>query len=88
MNDELRAAVERLFSACLDVTLAGKFHAFFDYGAPWDWVEVGIHPSTEDYAEGNRPMHHETIHFLEAGALDKLNALLDRLNGCLPEDAA
>lgn len=88
MNDTIREAVELLFSTCLAVTMAGKHHAFFYYGAPWDWVEVDIHPSTEDYAEGNRPMHHETIHFLEDGALARLDALIDRLNGYLQEDAA
>lgn len=49
MNDDIRAAVERLFSACLDVTAAGKYHAFCDYQAHVDWLEVMVYPAGIDY---------------------------------------
>ncbi|WP_417659963.1 hypothetical protein [Pseudidiomarina sp.] len=50
MNDDIRAAVERLFSACLELTAEGKYHAFLDFQAHVSWVEVMVYPVGADYS--------------------------------------
>ncbi len=49
MNSEINAAVVRLFSACLEVTAAGRYDAFCDYQAHVDWLEVMVYPAGIDY---------------------------------------
>lgn len=56
MNNDIRAAVERLFSACLEVTAAGKHHAFCDYQAHVGWLDVMVYPAGIDY-QGDHDAH-------------------------------
>lgn len=49
MNTEIVTAIHRLFSACLEVTETGRFHAFLNYSAHIDKVCVYVHPGDTDY---------------------------------------
>jgi hypothetical protein len=55
MNDQIRAAVERLFSACLEVTAAGKHHAFCSFEAHVGWLEIMVYPVGVDYSGNHGP---------------------------------
>lgn len=94
MNDDIRAAVERLFAACLDVTLAGKYHAHMSYAAHTGEVTVQVCPAITDYQGGTYEyllneflyFHH---HFLtDADVADQLNDLVRKVRGYLKERAA
>lgn len=49
MNSEIRAAVERLLSACIELTLDGKYHAHMSYSAHVGEVEVRVCSAFVDY---------------------------------------
>lgn len=95
MNDELRAAVERLFATCLDVTLAGKCNAHIHYAPHCGSVQVYVYPVGTPYTkfDGREPLTDQTIYIhhptLTAGdAVAQINALIGQLNVYLQEDAA
>ncbi|WP_288080349.1 hypothetical protein [Pseudomonas sp.] len=88
MNDELRAAVERLFAICLGVTLAGKHHAFMRYDGPWQTVEVDLHPADDDYAKAPKPLICDRVRLSEPMAIGHVKDLADRISVYLLEDAA
>lgn len=86
MNDQLRAAVERLFAACLSLTLAGKYHAHMDYAAHCGKVSVDVYPAATRYtiADMGAPMLAERIYIHEAtltpdDATEQIEALIVRL---------
>jgi hypothetical protein len=100
MNDQIRAAVERLFSACLEVTAAGRFHAFCDYQAHVARVQVRLYPASSIYTEKPYPdavmdIDVKLVPFRSqdpiehtATALADLNALMDRLYGVAAQKVA
>lgn len=88
MNDEIRAAVERLFATCLDVTLAGSYHAFMRYDGPWQTVEVDLHPVGEDYASAPKPLICDMVRLGDPMAASHIDALTGRISVYLLEDAA
>lgn len=95
MNDAIREAVERLFSTCLDVTLAGKFHAHMRYSAHCGAVNVSVYPASTPYhmGDGRVPLVDAWIYIHDERCMDgdevhQINALIDQLNGYLQEQAA
>ncbi|BAP80940.1 hypothetical protein MT1_3765 [Pseudomonas sp. MT-1] len=99
MNDEIRVAVERLFSACLELTAAGKYHAFCRFEAQVGWVEIEAFPACTDYT-GDHSKHRiinsriavagwgvETAEDI-ARALSDLNCTTERLYGLTLQEAA
>lgn len=93
MNDEIRAAVERLFAICLDVTLAGTYHAHMSYAAHTGEVTTYLCPASTKYQAKYSYLINESIYIhhptLTSGdAVGQINALIGRLNGYLQEDAA
>ncbi|SFQ46527.1 hypothetical protein SAMN05216229_12346 [Geopseudomonas sagittaria] len=95
MNDELRAAVERLFAACLDVTLAGKYHAHMRYSAHCGAVCITLYPASTPYKDGDCRValvdswifiHDERC--MEGDEVARIHAVIDQLSGYLQEEAA
>lgn len=94
MNDEIRAAVERLFAACLDVTLAGHYHAHMSYAAHCGEVTVQVCPASTDY-QGcaydyliNEFLYIHNHFLTDADVADQLNALTVKVKGYLKVVAA
>jgi hypothetical protein len=99
MNDNIRAAVERLFSACLEVTASGKYHAFCAFEAHVGWLEVMVYPVGVDFTgdHGNHRVINSRISVAGWGvesdediarALSDLNTTTDRLYGLTLQEAA
>ncbi len=95
MNQSIREAVELLFSTCLAVTLAGKYHAHMRYAAHCGAVSVTLYRENTPYKDGDgrRPLVDAWIHIHEerctkGNEFEQLNALIDQLNGYLQEGAA
>jgi hypothetical protein len=101
MNSEIRHAVERLFATCLDVTMAGKYHAHMDYAAHVGMVSVQVYPADTKYASGveRAPLVNADVYIdaswrqynpaeFDADAVAKIGELVATLRGYLQERAA
>jgi hypothetical protein len=99
MNDQIRAAVERLFSACLEVTADGKYHAFCSFEAHVGWLEIMVYPVGVDYTgdHGKHRLINSRIAVAGWGvesaediarALSDLNGTTDRLYELTLQEAA
>lgn len=100
MNDQIRAAVERLFSACLQLTEAGQHHAFCSFAAHINCIEVRAYPASAAYAVKPYPdpflsesvklapydWEDEAEYTTEA--LASLGALTDQLCGLIAQQVA
>jgi len=51
MNQDIQRALLELFSACLEVTGAGRYHAHMDYSAHVNCVTVYVLPADTDYQD-------------------------------------
>lgn len=49
MNQDIQTALLDLFSVCLEVTGAGRYHAHMSYGGHVDCVTVYVLPADTDY---------------------------------------
>lgn len=51
MNNDIRNALLDLFSVCLEVTGAGRYHAHMDFSAHTDSVTVYVLPASTNYQD-------------------------------------
>ena len=51
MNNDIRNALLDLFSVCLEVTGAGRYHAHMSYSAHINGVYVYVVPAATDYTD-------------------------------------
>ncbi len=51
MNNDIRNALLDLFSVCLEVNGAGRYHAHMSYSGHIDGVHAYVVPATTDYSD-------------------------------------
>jgi len=99
MNNEIRHAVERLFATCLDVTMAGKYHAHLQYSAHTSAISLQVYPAGTNYTAEREPLMSEHVYIdaswreynpaeFDADAVVNISALVAILRGYLQEQAA
>lgn len=93
MNQNIQRALLDLFSVCLEVTSAGRFHAHMDYSPHVNCVTVYVLPADTKYqsAERDHKLHEDVYICRNLGGtprqiVSNLNALAGHVNEfLLPE---
>lgn len=95
MNDQIREAVELLFSACLHLNESGRHIAHMNFNGHVQTLAVSVDPIGTDYSTKRfESTLSEYIHLkpsileTEAQILASLNALTDRLYGMAEHEEA
>lgn len=93
MDQKVQEAVEVLFSTCIEVTMAGKYHAAIDFSAHTNSVHVSVFSSKTVYdgSHASQALLRATVYLdglglASAGAVtQKLNELTDKLSAYMLE---
>jgi len=90
MNNDIRNALLDLFSVCLEVNGAGRFHAHMSYSGHINGVHVYVAPAETDYGDHSYTYTMEGLAYLDdelggtpAEVLASLKALSDRVSELL-----
>lgn len=83
MNIDTQLAVTNLFQRCMDISEAGRYHAFIRFDAHVSAVQVHVHPGDTDYLSSAPHvwLMNETVYLSGAPdlVLANINALTDRV---------
>ena len=97
MDDKVRQAIERLFSACLELSATGKRMAFFEWAPHVGDIDVNVFDGGSSWKASAKPPIRrlaETVSIYGARAghasvtLQKLDALTAQINSMVNEVAA
>lgn len=97
MDDKVRQAIERLFSACLELSATGKRLAFFEWAPHVGDIDVNVFDGGSSWKASAKPPIRrlaETVSIYGARAghpeitVQRLEALITQLNELTQRDAA
>ena len=96
MTQEIQIALLNLFSACIELTGRGTWHAFIDYAAHTDAIWVQVLPASTEYSGESDYQPALKAHVYLSGeasdtpglVLQRLRALTDSITGLMQEEAA